>query len=74
MAVETFDGAVIGSAGIHLNGPLKNRDNVQAGAIADLSPVSDPPTKAEVDQIVTTVNALLRALRSKTGVGIIAAS
>jgi hypothetical protein len=40
-------------------------------AVADVAPVSNPPTQAEVNAIVTALNALLARLRASTGHGLI---
>lgn len=74
MAIEHFDGVVVGAAGVHMHGgPIKNRHGQQANAIADAEHAAGAnPTAEEFDALVDKFNELLTAVRSKTGVGIVA--
>lgn len=60
---------------LHMNGPITNRHDLQAAAIADaIGAAGANPTQAEYADLVAKFNALLAAVRSGTGVGIVAAS
>jgi hypothetical protein len=79
MAVETFNGIVVMEQGIQVgngvNSGIKNVHNQQAPAIADATGAAGAnPTQAEYAELVAKFNALLRAVRSGTGVGIIASA
>jgi hypothetical protein len=60
---------------LHVNEKIVNRHGQQAAAIADLAHAAgNPPTKTEYDALVDAVNGILAALRSGSGVGIVAGS
>jgi hypothetical protein len=74
MAVESFDGIIVGSRGVHHHDAKQlNRHGIQAAAIADATAATggDAPTEAEFNALVAKFNELLVACR---GVGIIASS
>jgi hypothetical protein len=73
MAVEHFDGIVIGAQGVHHHDSKQlNRHGQQAPAIADATGAAGAnPTQAEYAALVAAFNQLLAAAR---GVGVIASS
>jgi hypothetical protein len=73
MAVETFDGIIVGRGGIqHHDAKQLDRNGLQAAAVSDATGAAGAnPTQAEYAALVAKFNALLAACR---GVGIIASS
>lgn len=75
MAVESFDGIIVGNSGVQHHSATPKQLNVhgqQASAITDATGAAGAnPTQAEYADLVAKFNALLEACR---GTGIIARS